>query len=494
MQNTAGAPKKQTPVTFYLRTLLYVFIALLMRAITFAPLVALAVFPAESPLRYLSLLCPVLFIFFLLPFRFSFADALVQPPHGRYFSLDTALSTRRYFEKLGRGLLHALSVLKWGIPLAGMLFYIYYTSFQSGVDALTLIGSVSKLGASVTNVWNGIANFFLRLFGSLQEMTPASGGDMTAGLYTIAGILGLGLLILLLGAVRNSATRYIWAMVAHGEGNLRTETRRRLHGRRFRQLLVALLNLALWTPFLVVVFTTLKVTLADTFTTLMMSAAAGKLDLPDMTSAVAPLLFAFFVLYLPLLPVRRYLTAFFAAKGLRHAAAPKPAVQPQYPATPAAPVAAAQNAGLEGQNQAAAYPSPAYTPAPQEPAPVYETKPAYEEEPAPSYKPAPVYETKPVYEEEPAPSYEPAPVYETKPVYEEEPSPSYEAQPIPSYDPTPAQEPEPAYDPTPSFGAGAVVPDAAEADEPQGAAAEESGEASAAPRQDVDASTFTIGL
>ena len=74
---------RQNPLTFYLRTLLYMFMALVMRVVAFAPLCALWVFPAGSQWRWLAVLCPVLLIFFILPLRFSFAQALVQVGHGR---------------------------------------------------------------------------------------------------------------------------------------------------------------------------------------------------------------------------------------------------------------------------------------------------------------------------------------------------------------------------------------------------------------------------
>ena len=122
MQQTAA---KHNPLTFYLRMLLYMFIALFLRVVTFLPLCALFVFPAGSPLKWLALLCPALLFFFLLPLRYSFADALVQRPRQRRFSFDTALSMGNYGEKLAESLLHAVNVIKWGIPLFAMLTYCY---------------------------------------------------------------------------------------------------------------------------------------------------------------------------------------------------------------------------------------------------------------------------------------------------------------------------------------------------------------------------------
>ena len=90
---------RHNPVTFYFRTLLYLFTALLLRLLALAPLCALLVFPHGSALRWLALLCPALLIFLVLPLRFSFAQALVQSGKDRRFSFDVALNTADYGEK-----------------------------------------------------------------------------------------------------------------------------------------------------------------------------------------------------------------------------------------------------------------------------------------------------------------------------------------------------------------------------------------------------------
>lgn len=68
---------KQNPFIFYLSMLLYMLLALLVRVIAFAPLYVLFAEGTES-LRCVALLCPVLLLFWVLPMRYSFADALVQ--------------------------------------------------------------------------------------------------------------------------------------------------------------------------------------------------------------------------------------------------------------------------------------------------------------------------------------------------------------------------------------------------------------------------------
>lgn len=404
MQNTNGTPTHQSPLTFYLRTLLYAFIGLLLRLFTFAPLACLT-FPEESPWRYLAILCPVLFLFLLLPLRFSFADALVQDGRKRYFSFDTALSLNRYGEKLGESVLHLLNVLKWGIPLA--LLLVYYAYYFYSIDAFTFLGSISQLGTNATSIWYNIANFFLHLFGN-SETLVVTGTQWTNGLYVVLGGIGLGLLIMLYGAMRNSATRYIWALASYTERNPRSETRRRLRGRRGRQFLMAMANLALWVPFLVALLPVLTDVAADLSAALLKYYTTQKLNVPDMSSALAPFLFAFLALYLPLLPVRRYLSALFATKRIRHAAPKKPATgQNQATSGVLIPMAAPVDAPAgDDANQAVSYPAPGYQPynTPSADAPVSDV-PAYD---APVYS-APIREEAPAPAEEASAQAEPAP-------------------------------------------------------------------------------------
>ena len=63
MQQTAVA---HNPFTFYLRTLLYMFVALFLRLVALAPLACLFLFPQGSPLKLLSLLCPAMLALLIL--------------------------------------------------------------------------------------------------------------------------------------------------------------------------------------------------------------------------------------------------------------------------------------------------------------------------------------------------------------------------------------------------------------------------------------------
>lgn len=338
---------RHNPLTFYIRMLLYMVVALFIRVLALAPLACLFLFPAGSPWRYAALLCPALMILLVLPLRFSFAEALVQKPRQRYFSYDTALNMHLYGEKLSEGVRHALNVLKWGVPFFLMLGGCYYCYKQ--IDMFTLLAQITNIGKTAVGICNSIANFFRSLFSVGEPLTYA--GGMGEGLYVVIGALGLGLLIWLFGAMRNSATRYIWVLATRSERALRPEARRRLRGRRMRQLLVALINLVLWAPFVWVVAVSLKGVVSDLSGQLMMALAQKKMPDVDLLSVAKPLIFAFVCLYFPLLPARRYLTAAFATHNVRHTAPTSQstqAVQPDEPLVdPVADMQAEQAAEYE---------------------------------------------------------------------------------------------------------------------------------------------------
>jgi len=280
---------KQKAFVFYVRTLVYTLIALALRAAVIAPLACLFVFDGWK--RGLALVCPLLAVFVVLPLRYSFAQAMTQSP--RRFSFDAAFSFSRYGEKLKEGLLHALHVIKWGIPMAALLAGAYYC--YTAVDALTIFQTINDLG-------NGCA----QLFGL------STANNFMLGIGVVGAVLGLGVLIWMWGVARNSANRYLWAVSAN-----RAEIRSRLKGRRLMQLLTAIVNLLLWVPFLMVSACAVKNALSDASTMLMMAITTGSLPKLDLVSAALPVALAFMGLYLPLLPMRRWNTAAFAMRKPR---------------------------------------------------------------------------------------------------------------------------------------------------------------------------------
>lgn len=423
---------RHNPLTFYLRTLMYMVLALLMRLVALAPLACLFAFPSDSYWRYLALLCPVLMIFVVLPMRFSLAEALVQKPRQRYFSFDTALGMGLYGEKLGESLLHALNVLKWGIPFVLMLGGCYYC--YTRIDIFTLLAQLGEIGKTVVGIWNSVANFFITLFGSINTLTYQ--GGLGEGIATVGAVLGLGLLLWMYGAARNSSTRYIWVLATRAERSPRTEIRRRLAGRRRMQLLVALLNLVLWAPFVWVVAVTFKDVITDLSGKLMLALTQKKLPAVDLASSVKPLAFAFLCLYFPLLPARRYTCAAFSTHDARHTA-------PVHPVADEHPIAFDDGGA---QPQLFADLSGAAKPAPER---AEEIKPAVFDSASQS-----VPETTPMAAEEPSEEWEYKP-YDPKdaepaaPVADEEPAYTYEA-PAEYADAAQAEQAQPVADEEPS--------------------------------------------
>lgn len=327
---------RHNPLTFYLRMLLYMFVALLLRLMALAPLACLFVFPAGSPLKLMALLCPVLLVLVVLPLRYSFAESLVQKEGCRYFSFDTALNLGNYGEKLAESLLHAAHVIKWGLPFFAMLIYGYY--WYKEVDALTLLSTLTRLGRSWTGLWCSVANFFLGLVGATPLTPPQN--TLMDGAVAVLAVLGLGVAVWLYGAVRNSAARYVWAYANRNDHSPRKELRRRLRGRRLAQLGMGLINLVLWIPFAATAAVAVKGVLTGAAEALLASFTRQSSAGLDMAKAVLPLLAAFVFLYMPLLPIRRILTASFALwdrqpKAQHGAAAQQAAAVPAGEAAPA---------------------------------------------------------------------------------------------------------------------------------------------------------------
>lgn len=287
---------KQNPFGIYVRLLLCVALAAVVRVVALAPLACLFVF--DSWLRALALLCPVLVIFGVLPLRYSFAQAMADMP--RSFAFGKAFSFSDYGDKLKAALMHALHVIKWGIPLAAMAAGVVYCFRE--VEYLDMYNAVCGMGDTCAAWLNGL----------LGDSSAVTANNFMLGVGVVGAIIGLGVLIWLYGMVRNSASRYIWAYAREHGRHPGLEARTRLKGRRMRQLGVALANLVLWIPFLLVIVDAVKNSLGDTATVLMMAMVTRSLPLGDLMGAVAPVTIAFGALYLPLLPIRRWLTAAFA--------------------------------------------------------------------------------------------------------------------------------------------------------------------------------------
>jgi hypothetical protein len=317
MQSVRRSSNEQNPFLYYLSALLYVFLAALLYAVALAPLGALFLFAEGSALKFLALLSPLLFILIVLPLRFSFAQALCDRWHARPFSLKTAFSFSLYGEKVAEGLLHLLHVLKWAIPLAVFGGVMYILLFDAEAFTQPVV-DITSLGQSVTVVWKGIGNFLTGIFGGAPDTVSGGFGE---GLVVLMVIAAVCVLVLLYGVVRNSAYRYIWSEATVLDKNPRLEARRSLRGRRFQQLGVALLNLILWSPVVIVLYNTFapKEALTD-FTLRAMDLLTGETTLTVSAIPYGKLAVVFFACWLPLVPIRRIITASFATARLRRQA------------------------------------------------------------------------------------------------------------------------------------------------------------------------------
>lgn len=291
---------KQNVVLKYLSTLGYVPLAMLLRLLAWLPLACLLL---DGGLRWLAVLCPLMLVFAVLPLRYSFAQAMAEGKADGRFSIARAFNFEHYGEKLAESLLHVLHVLKWGVPLFAMFGYAFYCYSQ--VDALTLYQSVVDLGAWWQNTLCSVKN----LFGGNAVAVANAFMD---GVMALGVILCAGILVWMYGAVRNSASRYLWAQATAEDREPRVEIRRRLRGRRWLQLLVGVCNLILWIPFVVFMASALKTAVSDLSTMLMMAITTGYLPTEEMIQMIVPAVQSFVLLYLPLIPVRRWMTCCFA--------------------------------------------------------------------------------------------------------------------------------------------------------------------------------------
>ncbi len=315
MQTKQGGIRRksaQTPLAFYLNTLLSVFITCLLLAVSLAPLLALFVFEKGSSWQYLALLSPLLWIFVLLPQRFSFAQAVTDRYHHKPFSLKTAFGSAFYGEKTTEGLLYALHIIKWMIPLAAALGVLYY--FYMETEVFALIKGLTDFGTAMSALWNGFLNFFAGIFGGSVEALP---GGIAEGIIAVAAILGLCLLFLVWGIVRNSAYRYLWAEATGLDKNPRKEAQRSLRGRRLKQLGIALINLALLAPAIGLLYYFIQPKQAVDELAIQAADAITAGTVPAIAIPYGKLAIVFFACYLPLVPLRRMITAHFATARIR---------------------------------------------------------------------------------------------------------------------------------------------------------------------------------
>ena len=237
------------------------------RLIALCPLLTL-LYKGDSLLSYGWVLTPVLYLLWVLPLRFSMAEAMNDFLAGGRFCTGKLLSFNRYGRKLGLVVKHAVILLLWALPFIAALGYVGYTVFGSGTDVFTLIRKIMQVGALV-------------------------GGTTIEGVLLIAVALIVSALPLLYGICRLSSQRHLWAANVTGKV---------LRGGRWAQLGWGLVSLLLLLPFIGVLgylaFDLVKVFIS-TF------------KVPALTPVLWKVGLAALVLYLPLIPLRRLLTACF---------------------------------------------------------------------------------------------------------------------------------------------------------------------------------------
>jgi hypothetical protein len=255
-------------------------IAIRLAALT--PLLTLVFCQEGSSLRYLALLTPVLYFFIVLPLRYSMGEAMHYALKGEHFATPRLVLFDGYGEKLGAILKQALHLLPWALPLLAGLCAGWYLMYfvEDGTVVLRMVISLGKV--------------FGEDYGFME------------GVYLIVAFFGLLLLVLLYGMVRNGMLRFLWKEAGGKYALARKEMLRRLKGLRGGQVCVAAIQVLLLLPVLLpsgyMGYRLLRDFVKD------MSLDLSQLAEPQMLWGLIAVLF---LLYLPLLPLRKVLQAYF---------------------------------------------------------------------------------------------------------------------------------------------------------------------------------------
>ena len=255
---------------------------IVVRALALVPLLALVYFKMGDPLQYIALLAPVLYVFAVLPLRYSMGEAMDRALNGEAFSTLQLISFKDYGKKLAAVFMQGLHLLPWALPLLTGLAAGWYLLYQVE-DGASVLRLVIDLG---------------RLFGE--------GYGFKQGVYMILAFAGLLFLVLLFGMMRNGMVRFVWPAAGSRYKPARQETLRRLAGRRLQQLWVGLTQSLMMLPILLPAgymgYRLLREYLKN-----------RRLDFANLQEPqmLIGIVLIFFLLYLPLLPLRRVLQAQF---------------------------------------------------------------------------------------------------------------------------------------------------------------------------------------
>ena len=158
---------------------------LVLRAIVLLPLL----FLADGKLRWLALLCPVLFLLLTLPARQNAAEAMQHSLRGMpLFSKRLAFGGAPYGRKLLRGLKTGACLLVWSLPLIAVGIW---------VGQLYFAGNTAGLNDGFTLMMN---------------LTQFGGGELERGVIYVALIAAGLVLIVLFGCAFHAGRRHEWAL------------------------------------------------------------------------------------------------------------------------------------------------------------------------------------------------------------------------------------------------------------------------------------------
>ena len=266
----------------YMKWMAGMLVLILIRLAALSPLLTLVLCGKGSPLRYLSLLTPVLYLFVVLPLRYSMGEAMNHALKGGSFFTARLVRLDGYSRRLGAMLWQALHFIPWAVPLLLALGAGWYLMY--GVeDGSSVFRMVISLGRSL-----------------------GKGYGLMEGAYIVVAFMGLLLLVLLYGMMRNGMIRFLWSQSGGKYSLARKQMLSRLKGRRGGQFRVALIQTLLLLP---VLFPALYMgyrLFRDYLNSMRLD--LSQLAEPQMLWGLAAL---FVLVYWPLLPLRKVLQAYY---------------------------------------------------------------------------------------------------------------------------------------------------------------------------------------